>query len=80
MSDVVNGTQVDYFVVGAADVVQDSHAHADEVPAGVLKYFWGDGLLLGGFGMMEVNTTQMIFSFIKHTEHTLYQTTLKPRY
>ena len=70
---------MNYFVVGAADVVQDSHKHAADVPTGSLKYFWGRGLLLGGFGMVEVNSTQMTFSFIEHTQKTLYQTRLLPR-
>jgi hypothetical protein len=70
---------MDYFVVGAGDIVEDSQKHASDVPAGSLKYFWGDGLLLGGFALIEVNTTQLTFSFIEHSEKTLFQTVLKPR-
>ncbi|CAF4554244.1 unnamed protein product, partial [Rotaria magnacalcarata] len=36
-------------------------------------------IVLGGFGLIEVNSTQMTFSFIEHSEKTLYQTTLNPR-
>ena len=70
---------MDYFVIGAGNIVEDSRKHASDVPAGSLKYFWGDGVLLGGFGLIEVNTTQMTVSLIEHTERTLYQTVLKPR-
>lgn len=79
MANDFNGTHMDYFVVGAGNIVQNSHSHAQDVPADSLKYFWGKGLLLGGFAVIEVNSTQMIFSFIEHTEKTLYQTILKPR-
>ena len=70
---------MDYFVVGAGNIVEDSHKHAGEVPSGSLKYYWGGKVLLGGFGLIEVNSAQMTFSFIEHTEKTLYQTVLKPR-
>ena len=75
-----NGTHMDYFVVGAGNIVENSHSHAHDVPADALKYFWGGRVLLGGFALIEVNSTQMTFSFIEHTEKTLYQTTLKPRF
>jgi hypothetical protein len=70
---------MDYFVIGAGDIVEDSHKHASDVPPDSLKYFWGDGVLLGGFALIEVNTTQLTFSFIEHSEKTLFQTVLKPR-
>lgn len=70
---------MDYFVVGAGNIVENSHKHASNVPVDSLKYFWGEGILLGGFGLIEVDNTQMTFSFIEHTEKTLYQKVLKPR-
>lgn len=71
---------MDYFVVGAGNIVENSHKHADAVPAGSLKYFWGGAVLLGGFGLVEVNSTQMTFSLVEHTQKTLFQTVLKPRF
>lgn len=71
---------MDYFVVGAGDIVQDNHDHESAVPPGSLKYFWGGAILLGGFGLVEVNSNQMTFSFIEHSERTLYQKTLNPRF
>ncbi len=79
LADDLNGTHMNYFVVGAGDIVEDSHKHASDVPVDSLKYFWGGAVLLGGFGLIEVNSTQMTFSFIEHSEKTLYQTILKPR-
>lgn len=71
---------MDYFVVGAGDIVENNHKHAQDVPPDSLKYYWKETSLLGGFGMIEVNSTQMTFSFIKHNEKTLYHTILKPRF
>lgn len=79
LSENVNGTQVDYFVIGAGDIVEGSQKHASNVPPGSLKYFWGPDSLLGGFGLVEVNSTQMAISFIEHGEKTLYRALLKPR-
>jgi len=44
-----------------------------------LKYFWGPDSLLGGFGLVEVNSTLMTVSFIEHGEKTLYRALLQPR-
>ena len=74
-----NGTTMNYFVVGAGDIVEDSHKHESDVPPNSLKYFWGGGILLGGYGLVEVNATQMTVSLVEHTERTLYQAVLKPR-
>ncbi|CAF5167367.1 unnamed protein product, partial [Rotaria magnacalcarata] len=79
LADDADGIHMDYFVVGAGNIVQNNHDHAGDVPAGSLKYFWGGAIVLGGFGLIEVNSTQMTFSFIEHSEKTLYQTTLNPR-
>jgi tartrate-resistant acid phosphatase type 5 len=79
LAEDFDGTHMDYFVVGAGNIVEDNHNHAEDVPAGSLKYYWGGHILLGGFGLIEVNSTQMTFSFIEHTEKTLYQKILKPR-
>jgi hypothetical protein len=75
----MDGTHLDYFVVGAANFIDNSHAHAQNVPPGSLKYFWAGSLVFGGFGLIEVNNTQMSFSFIDRSEKTLYQVTMKPR-
>lgn len=78
--NTVNGTEMNYFVVGAANFIQNSHDHATDVPDGSLKYFWAGSIVFGGFGLVEVNDQQLQFSFVDRSEKTLYQTTLKPRF
>jgi len=79
LAEDLDGSHMDYFVVGAGNIVENNHNHAGDVPADSLKYYWGGHILLGGFGLTEVNKSQMTFSFIEHSEKTLYQTVLKPR-
>ena len=80
MVDDVNGTHLDYFVVGAANFISDSHDYAKDVPPNSLKFFWGGSVVFGGFGLIEVDNAQMNFSFIDRSEKTLYQTIMKPRF
>ncbi|CAF0791640.1 unnamed protein product [Didymodactylos carnosus] len=80
LADDLDGTHMNYFVVGAGNIVENNHNHAKDVPADSLKYYWGGAILLGGFGLIEANNTQMTFSFIEHSEKTLYQTVMKPRF
>jgi len=76
----VNGTLLNYFVVGAANFISNNHDHAKDVPPNSLKFFWGGSVVFGGFGLIEVNNTQLNFSFIDRSEKTLYQTSIKPRF
>lgn len=70
---------MDYFVVGAANFISNNHDHEKAVPPDSLKFFWAGSKLFGGFGLIEVNNTQLFFSFIDHSEKSLYQVTMKPR-
>lgn len=76
----MNGTLLNYFVVGAANFISNNHDHAKDVPPDALKFFWGGSVVFGGFGLIEVNNTQLNFSFIDRSEKTLYQTSIKPRF
>ncbi len=76
----MNGTLLNYFVVGAANFISNNHDHAKDVPPNSLKFFWGGSVVFGGFGLIEVNSTQLNFSFIDRSEKTLYQTSIKPRF
>ena len=78
--DDLEETRVNYFVVGAANFIENSRAHEQDVPAGSLKFFWAGSMVFGGFGLIEVNRTQMNFAFIDRSEKTLYQTTMQPRF
>jgi len=44
-----------------------------------LNFFWAGSIVFGGYGLIEVDNTQLTFSFIDHSDKTLYQTILKPR-
>lgn len=71
---------MNYFVVGAANFISNNHDHAKDVPSDSLKFFWAGSIAFGGFGLVEVNNNQMNVSFIDHSEKTLYQVNLKPRF
>ncbi len=71
---------MNYFVVGAANFIDRSQAHAKDVPAGSLKYFWAGSPTYGGFGLVELNNTHLSLTFIDHSEQTLYQATMTPRF
>ena len=70
---------MNYFVVGAANFIDPSQTHAKDVPAGSSKFFWAGSSVYGGFALVDVNSTQLVLSFIDHSQQTLYQSTLKPR-
>lgn len=71
---------MNYFVVGAANFIDPSHAHAKDVPSDALKFFWAGSKVYGGFGLVEHNNTHLSLSFIDHSQHTLYQATMTPRF
>lgn len=71
---------MNYFVVGAANFIDPSQEHAKDVPADSSKFFWAGSPVYGGFGLVDVNTTQLTLSFIDHSEQTLYQASMKPRF
>ncbi len=71
---------MNYFVVGAANFINRSCKHAEDVPGDSLKFFWAGSPIYGGFGLVEVDDTHLTLSFIDHSEQTLYQTTMSPRF
>lgn len=70
---------MDYFVVGAANFIDTSEAHASDVPAGALKFHWAGSAVYGGFGLVEVNNTHLSLSFIDHAEQSLYRAVMPAR-
>ncbi|XP_070563367.1 tartrate-resistant acid phosphatase type 5-like [Ptychodera flava] len=75
-----NNSSVNYFVIGAGDVVDPSTKHKDDVPPGSLKYHWANILGLGGFGYVEAtpqNMTLTLYQAINGKD--IYKTVLKPR-
>jgi len=79
LTNDLNGVHMNYFVVGAANFIDTSHAHAKDVPADSLKFFWAGSPVYGGFGLVELNNTHLSLSFVDHAEKTLYQATMTPR-
>ena len=70
---------MNYFVVGAANFIDASRAHAKDVPADSLKFYWAGSPTYGGFGLVELNNTHLSLTFIDHSEQSLYQATMTPR-
>ena len=80
MVDNFNNTEMNYFVVGAANFIDNTRAHEKDVPVDSLKFFWAGSIVFGGFGLVEIDNNQMNISFIDRSEKTLYHTTIKPRF
>ncbi|XP_070563365.1 tartrate-resistant acid phosphatase type 5-like [Ptychodera flava] len=73
-------SDVEYFVIGSAHVVDPSTAHSDNVPEGSLKFHDGDTSSLGGFAYVEVTASNATFTFVDAlSRKDLYQRTLYPR-
>ena len=78
MNDLDSVT-MNYFVVGAANFIDPSEAHAPNVPSGALKFHWADSSVYGGFGLVEVNNTHLSLTFIDHSEQSLYRAVMQAR-
>ncbi|XP_077981556.1 tartrate-resistant acid phosphatase type 5-like [Glandiceps talaboti] len=75
-----NSSSVDYFVIGAGDIVDPSTKHKDAVPPGSLKYHWADLLGLGGFGYIEATPQNMTVALYQASNgKDVYKTVLNPR-
>lgn len=70
---------MNFFVIGAANFADDSHAHAKDVPTGSSKFFWAKERDLGGFAYMELTKQNATFTFIDGVGKNLYQKMLLPR-
>ncbi|XP_050403032.1 tartrate-resistant acid phosphatase type 5-like [Patella vulgata] len=79
LQDSQNGVTADFFVVGASNFIDPSRANANAVPVGASKFHWANLLSLGGFGYVDVSTSNLTFSFIEADGKLLYQTVMKPR-
>jgi len=75
----VNDATVEYFVSGAANFIDPSTEHKSAVPAGSLRFFWGDPNILGGFAHVKMTSDQLMFSFYAANGKMLYQHPIAPR-
>lgn len=71
---------IDYLLSGASNFIDPSTQHKNSVPHGSLKFHWADEFSMGGFGIVETNDDEMIWSFLSAEGKPLYQTTIQPRY
>ena len=74
-----DGQVLNYFVSGAANFVDTSNEHIDNVPNGSSKFFWAKIAEFGGFGYVEVTASNMTFTFVNGDEQPLYKYVLDPR-
>ena len=74
-----NGQTVEYFVTGAANFVDTSTAHEDDVPAESLKFHWAKLRDLGGFSYVEATPQNMTMTFLDGMSHKLYEHSFPPR-
>ncbi|KAL5022376.1 hypothetical protein ScPMuIL_001531 [Solemya velum] len=73
------GTVLDQFVIGAGNMADPRKGSADQVPAGASKFFWGNTLLMGGFGYVEVDSSHMTVKIVDALGRILYTTLISPR-
>ncbi|XP_064604998.1 tartrate-resistant acid phosphatase type 5-like [Liolophura sinensis] len=72
-------TTVDYYVIGAADVVDPSTKHINDVPTGSLKYHGANILTLGGFAFVQADMKSMNLTFVDAEGALLYSHAMLPR-
>ena len=75
-----DNSSIEYFVIGAAHVVDPSTDHMGDVPASWIKFHYADQTSLGGFAYLEATSGGMDFTFADGVAgKSLYHATIKPR-
>ena len=70
---------VDYFVIGAGDIVSKDTSNEDKVPEGSSLFFWAEFLKFGGFAVVRVAVNNMTVEMMDSFGTSLYKTQLSPR-
>ena len=70
---------VDYFVIGAGDIVSKDTSNKDKVPEGSSLFFWADYFKFGGFSVVHVAVNNMTVEMMDSFGTSLYKTHLSPR-
>ena len=70
---------VDYFVIGAGDIVSKDTSNKDKVPEGSSLFFWADYFKFGGFAVVHVAVNNMTLEMMDSFGTSLYKTQLSPR-
>uniref|UniRef100_A0A0B6ZW14 Tartrate-resistant acid phosphatase type 5 n=1 Tax=Arion vulgaris TaxID=1028688 RepID=A0A0B6ZW14_9EUPU len=73
------GSNIDYFVSGMANFVDNSTAHMKYVPHGSLQFHYGNIASKGGFLYAEATANNITFTFINSEGQRLYSTIIYPR-
>lgn len=70
---------MDFILSGAANFVDESTEHMNNVPPNSLKFHWAEITKLGGFVYAEATVTNMTVTYIEASGKLLYQTVISPR-
>ena len=70
---------VDYFVIGAGDIVSKDTRNKDKVPEGSSLFFWADYFRGGGFAVVKAAVNNMTVEMMDCYGTSLYTTQLHPR-
>ncbi|KAL5015661.1 hypothetical protein ScPMuIL_005250 [Solemya velum] len=73
------GTQLDFFVIGSGNFIDDSQRHKSDVPSGSSKFYFAEDSGLGGFSVVNVTPSRMKFKIIDGKGDSIYSYRLKPR-
>jgi tartrate-resistant acid phosphatase type 5 len=81
ISDVYKGSRVEYFLSGAANFIDNSTEHMKSVPAGSLKFHYGDasGVVNGGLCLFKATQSNLTVTYLDSKGLELYQTVIHPR-
>lgn len=72
---------VEYFIIGAAHVVDTSQAHKDKIPRDSLQYYYADVKGMGGFAYFEAGVDGIRVTFADGIAgKDLYTAHIKPRF
>nr|XP_020647239.1 tartrate-resistant acid phosphatase type 5 [Pogona vitticeps]XP_020647241.1 tartrate-resistant acid phosphatase type 5 [Pogona vitticeps]XP_020647242.1 tartrate-resistant acid phosphatase type 5 [Pogona vitticeps] len=72
-------TGLGHVLSGAGNFMDDSKQHLHQVPAGYLRFFYGQPSSQGGFVYIELNNKEMSITYIEARGKSLYKTTLPRR-
>lgn len=72
-------SSVNYFVIGAGDIVSKDTSNKDKVPEGSSLFFWADYFKFGGFAVVHIAMNNMTVEMMDSYGTSLYKTQLSPR-
>lgn len=74
-------TKVDYILSGAANFIDNSTSHINDIPKDSLKFHYGDasGVVNGGFCLFKATNDNLTVTYFESTGLELYQTYIYPR-